>query len=137
MLGQAFMHSPQRMQRERNSGSSSEPGGRSSRSWRPLPSPVFARISGTIAAPAATPVSVRRRPRSGGGAEELELQAVVRATAQAVHAHQALGLAPRRAADRIVAALAVEQAAIAFVAGGRILVQRQNRPARNRNKQRA
>ena len=38
LLGQTFMHSPQRMQRERKSDSSSAPGGRSSRSWRSLPS---------------------------------------------------------------------------------------------------
>ena len=59
------MHSPQRMQRERNSDSSSEPGGRSSRSWRPLPRPTLARMSGTAATPAAMPVSVLRRLRSG------------------------------------------------------------------------
>ena len=40
----------------------------------------------------------------------------MRATAHTVHAHQALGLSPRHSADRIVAALAVQQAAIAFVA---------------------
>ena len=65
LFGQTFMHSPQRMQRERNSDSSSEPGGRISRSWRLLPRPVLARMSGTAAAPAARPVTVRRRPRSG------------------------------------------------------------------------
>ena len=65
LLGHTFMHSPQRMQRERKSGSSSAPGGRSSRSWRLLPRPVLARISGTAAAPAASPVRVLRRPRSG------------------------------------------------------------------------
>ncbi len=131
VLGQTFMHSPQRMQRERKSGSSSEPGGRSSRSWRLLPRPVLARISGTSAAPAARPVSVLRRPRSGEAtsllfAEEAELKAVVRATAYAVHAHQALGFAPGNAADGIVAALAIEQAAVAFVAGIRVLVQPQH-----------
>jgi len=56
------MHSPQRMQRERKSDSSSDPGGRSSRSLRPLPRPTFERISGTSAAPAATPVSVVAAP---------------------------------------------------------------------------
>ena len=52
------MHSPQRMQRERKSGSSSAPGGRSSRSLRLLPRPVLARSSGTATAPAAMPVNV-------------------------------------------------------------------------------
>ena len=70
-------------------------------------------------------------------AEEAEFQAVVRATAHAVHAHQALGFAPRRAADGVVAALAVEQAAIAFVAGGGVLVQAEDRPAGDRAQQRA
>ena len=65
-------------------------------------------------------------------AEEAELQAVVRAGAYAVHAHQALGLAPRRAADGIVAALAVEQTSVAVVAGGRVLVQPQHTPAGDR-----
>jgi hypothetical protein len=37
---------------------------------------------------------------------------------------------PRRAADRIVAALTADQAVAALVAGGRILVQTQNRPSR-------
>ena len=64
-------------------------------------------------------------------------KAVVRAAADAVHAHQALGLAPRRAADRVVAALAVQQAAIALVAAGWVLVQSKHRPPRDRAQQRA
>ena len=143
LLGQTFMHSPQRMQRERNSVSSSAPGGRSSRSLRPLPRPVLARISGTSggsgrqAGECPAPAEVRRSDFASRLAEEAELQAVVRAAAHAVHAHQALGLAPRRAADGIVAALAMQQAAIAFVAGCGVLMQAQNRPARNCAQQRA
>ena len=68
--------------------------------------------------------------------KEAELQAVVRAGADAVHAHEALRLAPGHAADRIVAALATEQAAVAFVAGGGILVQTKNRPAGHRAEER-
>ena len=70
-------------------------------------------------------------------AEEAELKAVVWATAYAVHAHQALGFAPGNAADGIVAALAVEQAAVAFVARSRILVQPQHAPPGDRAQQRA
>src|ERR1019366_2628365 len=65
LFGQTFMHSPQRIYRERKSGSSSAPGGLSSLSFRLLPIPVLARIGGPAAAPAASPVNVRRRPRSG------------------------------------------------------------------------
>ena len=70
-------------------------------------------------------------------AEEAELKAIVRATADAVHAHQALGFAPGNAADGIVATLTIEQAAVAFVAGIRILVQPQHAPPGNRSQQRA
>jgi hypothetical protein len=48
--------------------------------------------------------------------EEAELESAMRTTVDAVHAHQAFGLAPRNSADWVVTALAVEQAAIAFVA---------------------
>ena len=65
LFGHTFMHSPQRMHRERKSLSSSEPGGRSSRSCRLLPMPVFACINGTTAAPTASPVKALRRPISG------------------------------------------------------------------------
>ena len=136
------MHSPQRMHRDRKSASSTEPGGRRSRSFRPLPSPVFARISGTAAAPAARPVRVPApanigRSNFGFLAEEAKLQAAVRATSHAVHAHQALGFAPRHSANGIVAALAMQQAPVALVAARCILVQSENRPARHRSQQRS
>src|ERR1039458_10823208 len=59
------------------------------------------------------------------------------ATAYTVETHQALGFAPRRSADRIIAALTIQQAPVAFVATRRILVQPQNRPARYCAEQRA
>src|SRR5208337_5417578 len=62
---------------------------------------------------------------------------MIGATAYAVHAHQALRLPPWRAADGIVAALAMEQAAVAVVARLRILVESQQRPLRHRAQQRA
>ena len=62
-------------------------------------------------------------------AEEAELEAVMRATAYAVHAHEALGFSPGKAADGIVSALATKQAAVALVTCGRVLVQSQDRPA--------
>src|ERR1035441_7875507 len=63
-------------------------------------------------------------------AEELGLWRVLRARIHAVHAHVALRLVPRRAADGIVSALAMHQAAIAVVAACRILVQAENRSPR-------
>jgi hypothetical protein len=73
----------------------------------------------------------------GGGdfllvSEEAKLEAVMGAGANAVHAHQAFGFAPWGTADRIVSTLAIQQAAIAFIARGWIFVQSQNRPARDR-----
>ena len=52
----------------------------------------------------------------------------MRATADAVHAHEALGFAPGKTADGIVSALTMEQAAVAFVAGGGVFVQAEDRP---------
>jgi hypothetical protein len=78
-----------------------------------------------------------RRSNLGFIPEEAKLQAVMWAGAYAVHAHEALSLAPGHAADRIVAALTTEQAAVAFVAGGGILVQTKNGPAGHCAKQRA
>jgi hypothetical protein len=62
--------------------------------------------------------------------EEAELQTSVGAGADAIHAHEALGLAPGDAANGIVSSLAVQQASVAFVAGGRIFVQPEHGPAR-------
>ena len=56
LFGQAFMHSPQRMHRERKYSSSSAPGGRRSRSLRSVAKPGVLRASGTKATPAARPV---------------------------------------------------------------------------------
>ena len=44
----------------------------------------------------------------------------------AVHAHQALGLAPWSVSDGVVPTLAVEEAAIAAIAAFGVLVQAQN-----------
>ncbi len=65
LFGQTFMQSPQRMQRSRKCGSSSEPGGR----MRYVPAGVLTpgpdRTSGTITAPAAAAVMRARRLTSG------------------------------------------------------------------------
>lgn len=61
--------------------------------------------------------------------KELEGQAVVGAFAQAVEAEMAFGFVPRDAADGIVSPLAVEQAAIAVVAGGMIFFEAEDGPA--------
>ncbi len=74
-----------------------------------------------------TAVQVRAFDHCAVG-EELERQAVVRTRVEAVQAEMALGLAPRHSADRIVATLTGEQAAIAVVASGGIFVQTQDRP---------
>jgi hypothetical protein len=63
LFGQTFMHSPQRVQRDRKYSSASAPGGRSKRSWRSTANPGVLRSSGTMAAPAANPVSTLRRCR--------------------------------------------------------------------------
>ena len=65
LLGQTFMHSPQRMHRERKSDSSSALGGRNRRSFFSLAKLVVLRIKGMIAAPAAMAVRALRRFRSG------------------------------------------------------------------------
>jgi hypothetical protein len=62
LLGQTFMHSPQRMQRERKSAHRARPADAAALVAALCPGPVLARISGTIAAPAARPVSVCAGP---------------------------------------------------------------------------
>src|SRR5450759_5080442 len=64
------------------------------------------------------------------GGEKLELQAVLRTLINTVQTEMTLRLAPRNSADRIVAALAAQQAAIAVLAALRALDQSENRPAR-------
>ncbi len=61
--------------------------------------------------------------------EEAELQAAMGAGVDAIHAHKALGLAPGDAADGIVSSLAVQQASVAFVAGGRVFMEAEHGPA--------
>ena len=65
LFGQTFMHSPQRMQRARKSDSSSAPGGRTRPAFFSAEKDGVTRRSGTTAAPAASPVSTRRRVRLG------------------------------------------------------------------------
>ena len=63
--------------------------------------------------------------------KELKLQAVMRTFADAIQAEQAFGFTPRHAADWIVATLAMQEAAIAIIAGCGILLKSENGPARN------
>ena len=72
-----------------------------------------------------------------GGRKKRNVRRVVRARADAVHAHQAFGLAPRHAADGIVSALAMEQAAVAASQAAVIFVQAEDGPARDRAQQSA
>ena len=69
--------------------------------------------------------------------EKLELQAVLRALINTVQTEMTLRLMPRNSADRIIAALAAQQAPIAVLAALRGLDQSKNRPARYDPKQRA
>src|SRR5208337_4889844 len=69
--------------------------------------------------------------------EEAKSKAAMRATVHAVHAQVAFRLVPWDTAGGIISALAVEQAAVALVAGGLIFVQPQHRPPRDRAQQRA
>jgi hypothetical protein len=48
--------------------------------------------------------------------EEAKLKTLVRATADAVHAHEAFGFTPGHSADGVIATLAIEQATIALIA---------------------
>ena len=137
------MHSPQRMQRARKLFSSSAPGGRIRRGSLAAANPGPVRRIGNSAAPAATPVSARRRCklgrsiRGGRGGEELEADSTFRALAHAVEAEVAFRFAPLGLGLRIVPSLAIQQAAIAVVAMVGELLQAQNRPARNDSQQRA
>jgi hypothetical protein len=70
-------------------------------------------------------------------AKEAKLEAFVRAGCHTVQAKMALGLVPLRASDGIVAALTFDQAPVAVVARGCILMQTQNRPSRSHAQQRA
>ena len=56
-------------------------------------------------------------------AEEAELKGVVWATAGAIHAHQAFRFAPRNSTDGVIAALAIQEAAVTLVALRGVLVQ--------------
>ena len=68
-------------------------------------------------------------------AEEAELECAMWATADAVHTHQAFGLAPGNSSDWIVAALAIQQATVALIATGSVFVQAEDGPAGSQSKQ--
>ncbi len=120
LFGQTFMHSPQRMQRDRKNSSSSAPGGRSKRSCRSAANPGVLRTRGTSAAPAASPVRTLRRCRFAPTVfwcgKELELQAVFRTLIHTIQTQVTFRLMPRNAARGIVPALAAQQASVAIVA---------------------
>ncbi len=75
--------------------------------------------------------------RVAGRRADGEADTVSGAVANAVEAQVALRLAPRGPRNRIVAALAVQQAAAAVVARGRVLFQVNERPARGNSEQAA
>jgi len=85
-----------------------------------------------VAAPHIRPAFGFPLPR-----KEAEPQAPVRAIADAVEAQVAFGLAPSGARNRIVASLAMQQAAIAVAALRRMLLESQDGPARRYPQQRA
>ena len=61
--------------------------------------------------------------------KKFEGQAVVRAFTEAIQAKMAFGFAPLGSGDRVIAALAVQKAAVAIAAIPAVLFQAQDRPS--------
>lgn len=68
--------------------------------------------------------------------EKGELEAVMRTFTDAIQAEETFGFSPGHAADRIISALAAQEAAIAVIAGHGILLKAENGPARDESEQR-
>ncbi len=140
-VGHTFMHWPQRMHRARNSSSSREPGGRIRRGLRFLARPKLARNSGRATTPAAfydsPPLQIGPDLDRLGllFREKLESDDIVRANAFAVETEMAFRLFPWNIPLGFAGALAVEEAAVAVVAFGVILLHAEKRPAREQHHQ--
>jgi len=63
--------------------------------------------------------------------KEFKLEAVMRALADAIQTKYTFGFAPGHAANGVIAALTVQEATIAVIAGCRVLLESQDGPARD------
>ena len=109
------------MQREMKYSSSKAPGGRSKRSWCSVAKPGVAASAEPGPLPLRAgehlaPLQVHTRGFLPG--KKLELQAVLGTFIHTIQAEMTLRLTPGNTADRVVSALAAQQAAIAVITVG-------------------